>query len=191
MSRAAAVRKAFFGIFCTGLLFGHAPAMAQQPVRGDSARLARRLEAVRVTGEITLDGALDEPAWTAAPLATGFIQNDPREGAPATHDTEVRVLYNDEALYFGVAAKDTEPSRIIISDLKKDFNTDSGDSFRIILDTFHDERNGYVFGINPSGAKWDAQMANEGRENNTDWDGIWDVQTQVTATGWKIGRAHV
>ena len=184
MLRPAVFRLGCFSVFCAGLLFGQAPVWAQQPARGESARLTRRLEAVRLTGNITLDGALDEPAWTAAPLATGFIQNDPREGAPATHNTEVRVLYDDTALYFGVVALDTEPARLIVSDLKKDYNPDSSDGFRIILDTFHDERNGYVFAVNPAGAKWDGQISNEGRESNTDWDGIWDVRTQVTKTGW-------
>ena len=88
----------------------------------------------------------------------------------------------------------TEPGRIIVNDLKKDFNTDNSDGFRIILDTFHDERNGYQFATNPAGAKWDAQMANEGRENNANWDGIWDVATRIGETagtprsGFRSGR---
>jgi Domain of unknown function (DUF5916)/Carbohydrate family 9 binding domain-like len=150
----------------------------------DTARLDRRLQALRAAGPITLDGALDEPAWSAAPVADHFIQNDPREGEPATFDTVVRVLYDDDALYFGVFATDDEPARIIVNDLKKDFNTDGSDGFRIILDTFHDGRNGYQFATNPAGAKWDAQMSNEGRENNSNWDGIWDVAARVSETGW-------
>jgi Domain of unknown function (DUF5916)/Carbohydrate family 9 binding domain-like len=169
---------------------GQAPAVAQQagaarpPINYETARLERRLQAVRATGEIALDGAMDEPAWRDAPIVSDFIQSDPREGEPATHDTEVRVLYDENAMYFGVFAKDTEPARIIVNDLKKDFSTDGSDGFRIILDTFRDERNGYQFATNPAGAKWDAQMANEGRENNANWDGIWDVATRVIETGW-------
>ncbi len=94
------------------------------------------------------------------------------------------MLYTDDALYFGVFAHDMEPSKIIISDLKKDYNTGSSDGFRIVLDTFHDGRNAYQFATNPAGAKWDSQMANEGRDNNSNWDGIWDVKTRVTETGW-------
>ena len=159
------------------------------PVQGlaqqaDPPPLERRLPAARATGPITMNGMLEEPAWAEAPMAHNFIQNDPREGEPATFDTEVRVLYDDDALYFGVVAHDAEPGRIIVNDIKKDFNTASGDGFRIILDTFHDERNGYSFATNPAGAKWDAQMTNEGRENNPDWDGIWDVATRITETGW-------
>jgi hypothetical protein len=154
------------------------------PIDYASAREERRLVAVRTAGTIKLDGVLDEVGWQTAPMADEFIQNDPREGAPATYDTEVRILYDDDALYFGVFAKDDEPSRIIVNDLKKDFGTDGSDGFRIILDTFRDERNGYQFATNPAGAKWDAQMANEGRENNVNWDGVWDVATQITETGW-------
>src|SRR5438876_2540947 len=171
------------------------PIAAQEPavpLRGDAgpeidyatARQTRRLEAVRAAGDITLDGILEEPAWTQAAIASHFIQNDPHEGQPATYDTEVRVLYDDRALYFGVFARDNEPNRIIVSDLKKDFDTTSSDGFRIILDTFRDERNGYQFATNPAGAKWDAQMTNEGRENNVNWDGIWEVATRIVATGW-------
>jgi len=165
-----------------------APGSAQlgsiEPINYETAHLEKRLAAARATGDIMLDGALDETAWREAPIANGFIQNDPREGTPATYDTEVRVLYSDDALYFGVWAKDEEPSKIIVSDLKKDYNTGGSDGFRIVLDTFHDGRNGYQFATNPAGAKWDSQMANEGRDNNSNWDGIWDVKTTITETGW-------
>ena len=97
--------------------------------------------ATRTTGAITLDGALDEPEWTASPVARGFVQSDPAEGRPATFDTDVRVLYTDEALYFGVFAHDDAPSKIVLNDLKKDYNKEGNDGFRILLDTFHDGRN--------------------------------------------------
>jgi len=150
----------------------------------ETIHLEKRLTAARTVSTITLDGALDEPAWRDAPVANGFIQNDPREGTAATYDTDVRVLYTDDALYFGVFAHDLEPSKIIVSDLKKDYNVGSSDGFTVVLDTFHDGRNAYQFSTNPAGAKWDAQMANEGRDNNSNWDGIWDVKTRITETGW-------
>jgi len=144
----------------------------------------RTLTAARAAGRITLDGALDEADWASAPVARGFIQSDPREGQPATFDTEVRMLYDDDAIYFGVVAADKEPSRIIVTDLRKDYAVDASDAFTVLLDTFHDGRNGYEFATNPSGAKWDAQITNEGREINANWDGIWDVRTRMTDTGW-------
>jgi hypothetical protein len=121
---------------------GGAGASAGAGVNYATARLERRLMAVRASGPITLDGLPDEAAWNDAPVASHFLQNDPREGEPATFDTEVRVVYDDDALYFGVFAKDDEPGRLIVNDLKKDLDTESSDGFRILLDTFHDARNG-------------------------------------------------
>ena len=149
-----------------------------------TAHTERTLPAVRATTPITIDGALDEPDWVRAPVARGFIQSDPREGEPATEDTDVRVLYDGNNLYFGVFAHDREPYNILTSELTKDFNRESGDDFEIILDTFHDERNGYVFATNARGAKWDAQTINEGLEVNENWDGLWDVKTRITTEGW-------
>ena len=177
------IALAIFGVL--GLFPPAVQAQQEQPAPDpENARLERRIQAVRATGPMMLDGVLDEAAWAAAPMAERFIQQDPREGQPATFDTQVRILYDDDALYFGVFAKDDEPARLIVNDLKKDYNTDGSDGFRIVLDTFHDERNGYQFATNPAGAKWDAQMSNEGREINANWDGIWDVATRVTETGW-------
>lgn len=75
------------------------PAMAQSP---DESATERTLTAVRASGAITVDGRLDEAAWNVTPIARGFVQSEPREGDPATFDTEVRVVYDDEAMYFGV-----------------------------------------------------------------------------------------
>ncbi|HUQ86100.1 MAG TPA: DUF5916 domain-containing protein [Vicinamibacterales bacterium] len=150
----------------------------------DTVREERRLKATQAVGPVVLDGKLDEASWAAAPLATNFVQNDPREGEPATFDTEVKLLYNDHALYIGVFAKDPEPAQIIVNELRKDFNTGNGDGFQVVIDTFHDQRNGYQFAINPMGAKWDSQMSNEGRDQNANWDGIWDVRTRIVEDGW-------
>ena len=150
----------------------------------DTARAERRLPAKQAQGPITLDGRLDEPSWAEAPLATNFVQNDPREGEPATYDTEVRMVYDDRALYIGVFAKDPEPGNIMVNELRKDFNTGSADGFQVVIDTFHDGRNGYQFAVNPGGAKWDSQMSNEGRDQNANWDGIWDVGTRIGEDGW-------
>ena len=150
----------------------------------NTAHLDRRLPAVRTTDRIVVDGRLDEPAWATAPVAKEFIQNDPKEGQPASEDTEVRILYDDQNLYIGVFAHQQRLDDIIVSDLKKDFNLTSGDVFAVVLDTFHDQRNAYSFSTNPKGAKWDAQMINEGREQNVSWDAVWSVQTQIIEGGW-------
>src|SRR5688572_6434519 len=157
-------------------------ALAQAPQGASSEE--RTAVAARAASPIALDGRLDEPAWQVAPVERGFIQNEPREGEAATFDTEVRVVYDEEAIYFGVVAADPEPSRIVVTDLKKDYAVDGSDAFVILLDTFHDGRNGYQFATNPAGAKWDAQLANEGRDFNVNWDGIWSVETRIDETAW-------
>lgn len=154
-----------------------------------TVRLNRTLAAVRTNAPITLDGALDEAEWRDARVATGFTQSEPDEEQPATEDTEVRVLYDDTVLYIGIQAHDSRPEHIIVGDLKKDFNAQSGDAFEVVLDTFHDERNGYMFTTNAMGAKWDAQMVNEGREINADWDAVWNVRSRIAAGGWSAEMA--
>jgi hypothetical protein len=175
-------------LLAAAALLAPGPAGAQNSPNGgidyDTARQERRLKATAAQGDISLDGRLDEASWAAAPVATNFVQNDPREGEPATYDTEVKLLYDDRALYIGVFAKDPEPSQIIVNELRKDFNTRSADGFQVVIDTFKDERNGYQFAINPAGAKWDSQMSNQGRDNNSNWDGIWDVATRIGEDGW-------
>ena len=172
-------------LLATVWLVATTPAFAQPAAATRPTPPAHReVVATRATGPISLDGALDEDAWRLAPLANGFIQNEPREGQPATFDTDVRLLYDDDALYLGVFAHDDLPSNLVVSDLKKDFNSAAGDAFLVVVDTFADQRNGFEFATNPAGAKWDAQMANEGRESNANWDGIWDVRTRVVSDGW-------
>ena len=150
----------------------------------DAVRQQRTLIAVRTTSPVTIDGSLDEAAWNDASLATGFIQSEPDEQQPASEPTAVRVLYDAATLYIGVFAYDSSPSTIIVSDLQKDFNAQGGDAIEIVLDTFHDERNGYMFTTNAMGAKWDAQMVNEGREVNADWDAVWYVRSRINQDGW-------
>ena len=173
----------FLGVVATGAAF------AQTPVDFETARLERRLPATRATAEIVLDGVVTDAEWSEAPVASSFTQGNPFEGMPATFRTEVRVLYDDEFLYVGAKAFDDDPSAIIVNDLSRDFSTRAGDIFGIVVDTFHDRRNGYMFETNPAGAKFDGQVFNEGREFNRDWDGVWFVETRTTAEGWEIEMA--
>ena len=157
---------------------------AKNDIDYETAHLERRLKVVKTSDEITIDGRLDEAAWSAAPMAKDFLQNEPREGEPSAELSEVRVLYDGQNIYFGAYLHDSKVKQVVVTDLKKDFSGDGGDTFAIVLDTFHDERNGYIFTTNPAGAKQDAQMINEGRETNSNWDGVWYVKTSATDDGW-------
>src|SRR5437867_7126801 len=107
------------------------PTVSANDIDYEAIRLQRRLHAVKITEKITIDGRLDEPAWAGASRAIGFMQKEPDEGESASEKTEVAVLYDSENLYLGVVANDSKAGGVIISELKKDFTVDTGDSFQI------------------------------------------------------------
>ena len=159
-------------------------AHAAELVSDQSTGGRRVVTAIESRAPIAVDGALDEDVWQAAEPAGDFVQAEPHEGQPATELTDVRLAFDADALYIGVLCHDTTPSALIINDIRKDFAAGEQDSFEVILDTFADRRNGFVFAVNPAGAKSDAQIANEGRDVNTSWDAVWSVATKQDATGW-------
>ena len=151
--------------------------------------LKRTIAAQQTHRAIVIDGRLDELDWTTAPAASDFLQSEPSTGQPATERTEVRVLFDAERLYIGAYLHDGEPSRVVVNDIKKDFNEEQQDDFEVLLDTFHDRTNGYVFITNADGARADRQVANEGREINASWDGVWEVRTRRVDDGWVVEMA--
>jgi len=147
------------------------------------------MTAVPTLEPIRLDGRLDEAVWRDTPAAGGFVQAEPREGEPSSEETEVWVAFDEENLYVGAYLHDSDPSGIVVNDIRKDFDDQTQDVFSVILDTFADRRNGYVFMTNPEGARGDRQVANEGREINTSWDAIWSVETLRVEDGWTLEMA--
>jgi hypothetical protein len=160
-------------------------AAAQEPATGVEALARPAIPAVRTDQPITLDGVLDESVWSGPP-ATGFVQAEPFEGEAASEGTRVWVAYDERNLYVAAHLFDTDPDGIVVNELRKDFDEFSQDVFSVILDTFRDGRNGYVFMTNPAGARGDRQIANEGREVNASWDAIWRVETRRTDDGWTL-----
>ena len=139
----------------------------------------------------------DDVAWDGVVAASGFRQVRPDEGQPATQRTEVRVGFTDEALYIGLIAFETDPSRIIVTDSRRDSPLDQTDSFRVIIDGMLDRQNGFVFGTNPAGLQYDAQVTNEGAGGfrgpgsgfNVNWDTAWEVEAQIHDYGWSAEMA--
>jgi hypothetical protein len=152
------------------------------PVGSSDGR--RQVIAVRTAEPISIDGVLDERVWTEALPATDFVQADPFEGQPATEMTEVRIAFDDDNLYIAATCRDTEPAGIVVNDIHKDFTGRDQDTFEVLLDTFADRRNGFVFVTNAEGAKADTQIANEGRDVNPNWDAVWWVRARRTPEGW-------
>lgn len=160
------------------------------------------IEAVRVEAAPQLDGeVLSDPVWQLASPVTDFWQTRPFEGKLASEQTEVRVVYTTDTLFFGVVCYDDEPQRMIVSDSRRDSPLDETDSFQIVLDTYLDRQNGFVFGTNPAGIEYDGQVANEGQGGgfgggrqqagagggfNVNWDGAWEVKTQQGEFGWSL-----
>ena len=141
--------------------------------------------AQHASAPVRLDGVLDESVWQATPV-TNFIQAEPREGQRATERTNVWIAYGDGNLYVAAHLYDSKPDTLVVNDIRKDFSERAQDVFSVILDTFHDRRNGYIFMTNPAGARGDRQISNEGREVNASWDAIWRVETRRIADGWTV-----
>jgi len=135
-----------------------------------------------------VDGkVLGDTAWAGVVPATGFWQVQPAEGRAATQKTEVYVAYLDDALYIGVVAYDDDPAGIIVTDARRDTSLDDGDSFRVIIDGMLDRQNGFVFGTNPAGMEYDAQVVKEaanGSGFNLNWDASWSVEAGINPQGW-------
>ncbi len=142
--------------------------------------------ATRVDGDIRIDGSLDESVWGAAVVIDQFTQQKPDQGRPATDRTEVRIIYDDDALYIGAVLYDEDPSSLVIPTLQRDPNTRDGDAFGIALDPFLDRSNGFTFFINPGGAFRDGQVNDDGRNLNFAWEGVVTVRTRVHDEGWTL-----
>ena len=190
------------------------PALAQQGAADVAADrelttagfpLAR---AFLVDGAPEIDGdVLGEAIWDDIVPATGFLQNTPDEGQPASERTEVRIIYTEDTVYFGIVCYVSDPSTIIVSDSRRDSSLNDTDSFQIIIDTYLDKQNGFLFGTNPAGVEYDGQVTNEGQGGgrfgggvvrrsgsqqqrgsgggfNVNWDGVWQVSAEISELGW-------
>jgi hypothetical protein len=172
-------------------------AQSHQHGAADNHRERYSIPAIRVDQPPKIDGVLDDEVWKKAPLVEEFTQQEPREGAAASERTEVRVLYDGRTLHIGVHAFDAQPSAIVATEMRRDSDRLlDEDNFEVILDTFNDSRNGYMFVTTPLGAKLEQQISEEGEGNNRiglgivnsninkNWDGIWDVAARITDDGW-------
>jgi hypothetical protein len=135
-----------------------------------------------ISGSITLDGKLNEPAWQQAQTFT-LTQQAPYPGQPTPFKTEVRVLLTGDAIYFGFICHDPKSSAIAVHTMQRDGDESGDDTVAIVLDTYGDRRTGYFFQINADGARVDGLIDNP-QDVSLDWDGIWDARTARTEDGW-------
>lgn len=144
----------------------------------------RELLAVPANGTIRIDGVLDEAIWQSTEPSGDFLQSEPLTGQPATEATDVWVAFDDDNLYVAAFLHDSQADALVVNDIRKDFREEDQDDFEVLLDTFGDRRNGYVFSTNVEGARHDRQVSLEGREINQSWDAVWEVRTRRHADGW-------
>ena len=158
-------------------------AVAQRgPLVPDRGIVARGVTAMRAEQAPVIDGRDTDAIWRTAPVITGFRVVRPVEDGDPHFRTEARIAYDAHYIYVFVRAFDAHPDSIVGLLARRDAQTPS-DQLMVIVDSYHDKRNGYEFAVNPVGVKYDAAVSQDGNEDSA-WDGIWDVATQVDSLGW-------
>jgi hypothetical protein len=166
-------------------LSGQTPAQPAKPRAADDVHVipVPSVPATRRVGAIKIDGLLDEPAWNAAPPVTDFPQIQPDEGKPATQKTEMRFLYDNDALYIGARMYDTEGAAGVHTSLVRRDQPFNSDYIEIVIDGYHDHLGRAFFDINPSGAIQD-QIGIGASCCDAGWDPVWQVATKIDSLGW-------
>ncbi len=194
---ATTVRTTARTALITAAVLAAVPLQAQDsgepaPTLADSAYGVERLEAraARRDGDIHVDGRLDEAAWRAAAPITTFVQGEPTEGIAPTEPTEVRVLFDNDALYVGARMFESDPTTIHAQLVRRDQDmggfggrSGSSDYFEVMLDPNLDGLTGYLFRINAAGAEGDAYLYND-VEDDSDWDAVWSSGVHQDSLGW-------
>jgi hypothetical protein len=149
---------------------------------GNELSRTARSHAVQRTGEIQIDGILDEPAWTEAPKQSGFVQRFPTDASVPSTDTRFAVLYDDDAVYVGVWADDPHPELIRSLLTRRDIESQV-DAVMVAFDSYHDRRTAYAFEVSAAGVQRDKLLFDDSKEDDT-WDAVWTSDAVVTSTGW-------
>jgi hypothetical protein len=139
---------------------------------------------ISIDQAIEVDGWLNEKEWTLADSITNLSMVEPEENGTPSFPTVVKLLFTDKNIYLGIKCFDNQPDEIVAFSKARDSELEDEDYIKVILDTYRNGRNGYIFAINPFAARYDALVSYNGESENSNWDGAWDAQTQVNSTGW-------
>jgi hypothetical protein len=142
----------------------------------------KQYTATHITTPPVINGVLDDEAWQAGTWAGGFTQNQPYNGKPETQRTEFKILFDDNNLYVAIKAYDTSPDSIVNRLTRRD--EADGDLVGIIIDSFHDLRTGFLFGVSSAGVKYDQMFTNDNGNGDSSWDPNWWVKTSINKEGW-------
>ncbi|MEX2117483.1 MAG: DUF5916 domain-containing protein [Bacteroidota bacterium] len=143
----------------------------------------KKATAVRIAIAPRIDGILNEAEWQLASPSNGFTQYLPLEGQPGTQQTEIRILYDEDALYIGATMTDSDPSGIVARLARRDDEVES-DWISVRLDSYHDHQTAFEFTVNAAGVKTDILISDDGTEEDASWDVVWETEVQVTSNGW-------
>lgn len=160
------------------------PFLFFSPVFGQEE--VKQTTALKIDETIKVDGSLDEPAWEKAQEARDFIQFSPERGMPSSVRTRVKILYDDNFIYFGFFCHDPQPDRIVARVAQRDADVKPDDSVNVFIDTYRDRRNFYFFSTNLIGTQRDGRVTENGRTIDVTWDGIWKTAGQRTDFGWTV-----
>jgi hypothetical protein len=178
------MRRTFYALAALALLAVPAEAQQTGPAAENGGRRSIRATRMNAGEAIEMDGRFDEPVWQRAEPADNFVQIDPDNGQAPTEPTDVRVIFDRDALYIGVTAIDSEPDKWLGYEMRRDMFLGSDDRFMWTIDTFLDARTGYFFEMNPSGLMADSLMGVNG--DNRAWDGIWNARAFKHDKGWNL-----
>lgn len=167
-------------LLATGLWSPLSPQAAGTLRDGDRPTLA----VGALNGELRMDGVPDEAIWSNAPILSALTMTEPTEGGVPTARTEIRVLADARYLVFGIRALDPDPDGIVSTSKARDPELRSEDYIKLVLDPFLDGRTGYIFAVNPGGARYDALVANRGEGEDSQWDAVWEAKTARGPEGW-------
>jgi hypothetical protein len=170
-----------------GVAIVWAASALSQPLAGDPGA-AKTVRIVRLEGAVRVDGVLDEPVWASAALVEDLHQLEPVEYAQPSQRSEIRLFFDDEALYVAARLWDTDAERITAQVLRQGEGLSSEDRFAVILDPYLDRRNGYRFQVNPNGVRWDA-LYQDTTSLESNWDGIWLGAATRDGEGWTAEMA--
>lgn len=145
--------------------------------------VTKQMEASRAAEAPKLDGKLNDACWSDAKPISDFVQNRPQPGSKPSQRTEVRIVYNDDAVYVGAYLYDTAPDSILNQLTQRD-EIGNSDFFGVLLSPFQDGINGFEFITTPAGVQFDALVSTFGED--TDWNAVWQCETSIVSDGWIV-----
>lgn len=143
----------------------------------------KEFEARKIVDDIKIDGMLNEPDWSLATVASGFIQTEPNPGTPASNDSEVIFLYDNNAVYIGARLWDDQPDKILTEFSLRD-ELGNADNFSVFFDPFKSGLNGFIFTVTASGVQIESIVTND--EEDPNWNAVWESAVSIDDNGWYV-----